>query len=84
MEFTDAARLTVMSATSGPRGSFPDLPPPDARRVRKAWDEATARLTEAGLPATFDTVCAVVAAGDGPAARHARGLIARALGEGLR
>jgi hypothetical protein len=55
-----------------------------ARRVRAAWEAATAMLQGAGLPATFETVCALVAAGTGFPAKHARGLIEQALAGGAR
>lgn len=55
-----------------------------ARRVQAAWEEAAAMLEGAGLPATFETVCALVAAGTGFPAKHARGLIEQAIGGGSR
>ncbi len=60
------------------------LPAQQARRLQAAWDDARDLLTEAGLPATFETVCALVAAGDGMAARHARGWITREMARGVR
>ncbi|MEI8259133.1 MAG: hypothetical protein WCJ30_25985 [Deltaproteobacteria bacterium] len=84
MQFTGETASAVIFRAADRRGPFEDLPVAQARRVRRAWDEASAMLTAAGLPATFDTVCALVAAGEGHAAKHARGLIARALDEGAR
>ncbi len=84
MQFTGEDTNAAISQAADRHGSLADFGPAKARRIRRAWDEATAMLAAAGLPTTFDTVCALVAAGDGPPAKHARGLIARALDEGGR
>ena len=52
--------------------------------VTRAWRDASSLLSEAGLPSTFETVCALVAAGRGYPARHARGLILAAIEQGAR